>query len=634
MRRVAWTLLAAGCGQAPALPFELLLEYVLIPSALTEDLVVVHEVGTLLPGTRVYDVLSSPVALEVTEPSTLFLVDQQADALWRHPVEWVWVDDDGDIHVEPRDSFPAVDGSVFLPALHRPVYGSLANEPTTQFTEPVWEGRRQADDEECALPRPRVALGVAGTRMAFPEVADVGVQLAPHMDRAASIWALPAPGGRTGDETTTTPSTSSTEHDMSEDLDVALRQLVGGQQLDELVLFVLAHGTDDGRILLGDHHPQELTVEDLVEMLAQVRTERLVVVLGSCHSGAFAERLPAALKDAGMTRTEITVIAAAAPNELAYVGAEQPASAFGLTLLDFLATAATDEPLPWERLDPPTLSTVTRTGLRTQNPVRGEQERCVPKIALHRQPDSERTRCHAAWLDNLQGSADDSAIAYDRQMRLTGSFGVEAGFVELQQEDGDWVTVPTTLWTRDAIVFQMPMRRDGFPSSGFSPEAAASLPPTKSGAYPGKYAVRVVSATGETSDSEPLFVAPQVYTAQITPHPTTEWLELWNRRTPASLYTNGSTIQLSRTWSAIAHDPTPPGASPLLDHDEDQPHETAPDLLGTPGWAYEIGPTWHSPLIAKASAPSDRAFWGFRIRFEPEPNDAQLRPWFYTLIYD
>src|SRR5690606_31761219 len=119
--------------------------------------------------------------VEVTEPTTLFLVDRDAGAGWAHDVDWVFVDDDGDVRVERASFYPVVDGAPYVPEWNPSAWGAAwevgsAEEPD-EGELPVWEegrsgGARAAQADPCAPPAPKLAVVVRGTHMRALRVDD------------------------------------------------------------------------------------------------------------------------------------------------------------------------------------------------------------------------------------------------------------------------------------------------------------------------------------------------------------------------------------------------------------------------------------------------------------------------------
>jgi hypothetical protein len=261
-----------------------------------------------------------------------------------------------------------------------------------------------------------------------------------------------------------------------------------------------------------------------------------------------------------------------------------------------------------------------------QRQVHAEQDRCVPEVLLSMHPES--TDCLAAWIDDHD---------YYRQVNLLGrGFGAGTGIVELEQEDGDWVRVPVTYWSRTGITLNLPMRRDGFPANGTGPSVTSVEDPASRAAESGRYVLRVTNAEDYTSDPEPFEVVYQVYDQKWTPvlggdGSFPDWVELWHPFTPEALWTNGPTVQISVAYNdSVEYAPVP--RLDDLDADQDQPHLTTAALTAVGDWVYALPPAIRNLATAYDQEQPTVQYFGFRAGF---PDDAVYpATWGYTLIYD
>jgi hypothetical protein len=621
-----WLLLPACEQTDPAEPtadaLETLIQQVLLPSGFTEDDVLVHEVGHLAPGTVVEAAFSGEPS-EISEPTTLFLLDELPGASWAHEVTWIYVDDDGDLHDELHDMFPVVDGEGFLPEHHLAAWGldwqPTAPESIDEDEElALWEegsggGTQRGVPDPCQRALPRKAVTISG-----------GLIQATQTDELNWRTLL----DHRGFQVTSVRPSPSDPHVTAQEVVDALAGAGGGERLEELVVVYSGHGlAQGGTWAFGTTTVQgTLSVSQLVDVLADVDARKLTIVLASCYSGQLAQSLPAALKAAGLKETDIVVQASTQPGDKAWIERTGGGSAFMRRLFDQVAQTDAGEPIPWKDLVVPKFNADTIIGSRPQEPVPRHQARCVPEILHMLHP--ERQECLATWIH---------AQDYDRNVTLFGlGFGESVGRVEMEQEDGDWVTVPVSYWSDEAILLNLPMRRDGFPANGVGPTVAYVEPPGSNWVSDGRYVVRVTPADGESSDPEPVEVVYQVHEQLWTPTvydwDFPDWIELWHPLTPEALWTNGPTMQLSEAWNAsIEGSPIPPLLS-VLDFDQDQAHVTSPQLLSVGPWSYDLPPGLRNLATAYDQSLPSYQYWGFRASFPDD--DVIPNTWGFTLIYD
>ena len=610
---------ASACGSAEEDDaLRALIEFVLEPSGLGEDDVVVHRVGTLEPGTEVQPALAEePDPTEVEEATTLFLVDQDAGARWGHDVDWAWVGEDGSVALEGHTSFPLVNGEGYLPSLHAPVWGTPVVEvPTERLEDPSWASGvlLPPEDDDCDPDKPSLALGIGGTRGAgaIPQMRAFGELVDGRYEAAAVLW-----------------------EPTLDDIDARLSALSGPDDAwDELLVVIAAHYADWGKIVLGDdENAVAVGPLELVGVLSQVKADRVTIVLDICSAGRIARRLPDDFKTFGVDETEVFVLAASGADESSWVSDGPAGTTFGDAVYDSLRDTDLAEDLPWQSLDLPRLVTDHPDGPKAQTPETATLERCIPEITLQSNP-TEAGACQAGWLDMTEGDDATPSRDYGREIRLRGSFGSGTGRVELQQALGNWVTVPHVFWSDDVVLFQMPMRRDGFPASGFSPDLGVLEAPADARVEDGKYLVRVVNAEEATSAPQAVKVVPQVYEmAPFAIEPTAEWFEQWHPFTPPALYTQGPTILLSVTWSPDLGDDPLDEEGLAFDHVDDAPHITDLALAAAGNWTYDLAPGVLDPATAYADA-AGFSYFGYRVRFADEPDNAQSQQWRFTLVYD
>jgi hypothetical protein len=622
-----WLVLAA-CQQTereePAHDaLDTLVQQVLLPSGFTEDSVLVHEVAYLAPGAVVEAAFSGEPS-EMSEPTTLFLVDASPGASWAHEVTWIYVDDDGDLHDELHDMFPVVDGEAFLPE-HHPAAWGLPWQPTAPDAVDedeeleLWEegsggGARRYVGDVCQPARPRLAVTISG--------GDINATQNDEMN-----WRLLLQQrGFAVDSIRVTPEARQVT---PQQVLSALAEAQAAGPLEELVVVYSGHGLQQGGTwAFGTRTVQgTLGQAQLVAALAGIETRKLTVILGSCYSGQLAQGLPAALKAAGMKETAIAVHAATQPDQKAWIEKDRPrGSAYMRRLFSTVAGTDPGEPIPWKELAVSEFNADTLVGLRRQEPTHGLKPRCIPEILHMLHP--ERQECLATWIH---------AQDYDRNVTLFGlGFGETIGRVEMEQEDGDWVTVPVSYWSDEAIMLNLPMRRDGFPASGQGPSVSTVEPPGSNWGGGGRYVVRVTPAEGESSDPEPVELVYQVYEQQWTPvvdgWDFPDWVEMWHPLTPEALWTNGPTVQLSKAWNAsIEGSPVPPLLT-VLDFDQDQAHVTSHQLLSVGTWSYDLPPALRDLATAYDQSLPGYQYWGFRLAFPDD--DVIPNTWGFTLIYD
>jgi hypothetical protein len=624
---VLWLVLTACQQTDPAEPrsdaLDTLIEQVLLPSGFTEDDVLVHEVGHLTPGTVVEAAFSGEPS-EISEPTTLFLLDELPGAAWAHEVTWIYVDDDGDLHDELHDMFPAVDGEGFLPENHPAAWGmdwqpvdpeSIdEDEELTLWDEGSGGGTQRGVPDPCQPPLARKAVTISG-----------GLIGATQDDEFNWRTLL----GRRGYQVTSLRPTRSDPRVTAQEVVDALAAAGGGERLEELVVVYSGHGLQQGGTLAfgGRTLHGTLSASQLVNALANVEARKLTIVLASCYSGQLAESLPAALKAAGLKETAIVVQASTQPGDKAWIEKEGGGSAFMRRLFDQVAQTDPGEPIPWKDLVVPKFNADTLDGVHPQEPVPRSQPRCVPEILHMLHP--ERQECLASWIHPQD---------YDRNVTLFGlGFGGSVGRVEMEQEDGDWVTVPVSYWSDEAIMLNLPMRRDGFPANGVGPSVADVEPPGSNWTSDGRYVVRVTPADGESSDPEPVEVVYQVYEQLWTPTvfygwDFPDWVELWHPLTPEALWTNGPTMQLSEAWNASTQSSPIPLHLSVLDFDVDQAHVTSPQLLGVGSWSYDLPPALRNLATAYDQSLPSYQYWGFRAAFPDD--DVTPDTWGFTLVYD
>lgn len=624
MSRLLWIVPAlAAChpDPDPGAALDRLVSQVLEPSGVSEDEVVVHQVGHVAPGDDLVAAWGDPVGVEA--PSTLFLVDRHAGAGWSHDVDWVFLADDGDASVRTLGSFPVVDGEPFVREWEPSVWGAPWDPYDPEDVDEdeeltLWDGATgapRAASDPCDPPKPRVAVTIAGAqfRAVRTDARNWQRLLAGRGYETISV----GPRGRR-------PPTRDAVLG-------AIRQAVAEGPLEELVIVYAGHGVERGGAWgLGDtveNLTGFVTEADLIRELRSAEVDRLTIVALSCHSGQLRD-LPRALKDAGLTATDL-VVHAASGNE-AWIPRDNAGSAYGRALYDAVAHTLPGEDIAWEGVAVGPLTTVTSVGPRTQTPERAVQERCEPEIGLATYP--AEGGCFAAWLDMTDTADSDPSQDYGREAMLRGrGFGAATGALELQQEGGAWVRVPHRFWGPEGIAFNLPMRRDGFPSTGTAPDVPDALEaPADRRGLPGTYLVRVVTAEGRVSPPQPVHVVAQVYDQVWTPYVVAgdfpDWVEQWHPLTPEALWTNGPTIQLSSTYDGTRA----PAIDSALDFDQDQPHQTTLPPVGS--WFYELPPALRDLSSAYDQRGPEFQYWGYRARF---PDDAVAPiPWGFVLIYD
>ncbi|MEO0603214.1 MAG: hypothetical protein AAF211_17375, partial [Myxococcota bacterium] len=609
-----------------------LIEYVVTPSGLTEDDVTAWNVGLLDEGTRLQPALaaSEPVSADTVE--TFFLLDQSAGARWPHDVDWAFIDSDGQARVEPQTSFPALDGLEWLPSEHAPVWGTRFSEPVPREPpSPLFQPGVVVLDpnrDRCRRDDPSLAFGIGATRTlgAMHELEGFSRMI----DRRYAA----------ADLVTVSPPTD----DVSMPLTMAAiqtrfdAQIGVREQWNEVLIVIVGNATVDGRLVLGDApRAPTVTPAQLGGMLGSIQqAERVVVVLSMGYAGGFATELGAWLESEEVAY-DVVIHAASAADEPAWVPESQLGSTFGLAVVDAFEDAPLGEPLDWPSLALPTLTTEYPGQVERQTPRVITVDRRQPFIGLSQNPNDEG-RCHAA---RHQGHDDNPNRDYDRVATLQGSFGNEGGRVEMQSDRGVWKTIPHTFWSREEIVFTLPMRRDGFPAIRHSPEGIDQLAaPADNEVRPGLYLVRVVRGDGDSpldiSLPQPIRLLVQGHVSVLEPSSGTAWLEQWNPLSPAPEGLQGPTIQFSATWSPdLGDDPlSDPFFYLLLDSDIDQPHVTDPVLSKQGDWVYELAPGPLDPATAFAIPEVGVEYWGYRVAFGDPPNIATEYEWRFTLLYD
>jgi hypothetical protein len=368
-RPVLLALALAACKGGPdeGATLERLVSQVLEPSGLTEDEVVVHEVGHLTPGAELVPAFGEgadePAAVDVPVPTTLYLVDRNAGAGWTHDVDWVFLDDDGEARLETFGSYPVVDGEGFVPEREPSVWGAPW-EPVDpeDFDEDdelaVWDGATGAPRaapavDPCDPPKPKVVITIAG-----------GTFQAVRHDEANWRRLL----GDRGYQTISVVPDGRRAPTRAQILD-AIRQAVALGELDELVIVYSGHGLRDGGAWgLGDTLDTitgVVTPADLIRALRGAGVDRLTIVSMSCHSGRL-QGLPAALKAAGLKATDIVLQTSSRSEELAWIPLDNSGSAFGKALFGLVAATPPGEDVPWDGIEVGPLTTTTSVGVRKQ----------------------------------------------------------------------------------------------------------------------------------------------------------------------------------------------------------------------------------------------------------------------------
>jgi hypothetical protein len=606
----------AGCSEDDRLSPELqhVVDEVIEPAGLDLDSIAVYRYETALATGDVIEpaAVGDPkdlVPIEVETSSTLYMVDEAPDALFGHPVKYVVVDDaTGDTMIVEEEFWPLVNGEPFAPFERQPVLGHK-NEVERRAgldrgtEEPTF---REGSSDPCAKKNYAITIDGSGRAVNTDIAEDVMRQ--EFELRGYDVIRVPYQG----DPVKTRDA-----------MFAAFNQLaaLGEDKIGELVIYYAGHGVKPG-LVFGNGTTQFVAWDEFAMKMGPIDAEDRTLIIEACHSGWVAKHAELLLQDLpGLDDERIRVLAAADEDGIAGVGSVLASGFFSDGLLHKMEDTPRSEPLDF---DDPSLYLVDPI----QYVYKGKPGVQTPQSALV-EPDLARLdRYEHQGECRVSGHIDEQA--YYREVRMTGEwFGDTEGHIELQDENGRWVTLQTTYWGNDKLIALVPMRKDGFPYNGKSKDAPDD-------AAPGHYLARIVKGDGKKSPTSEVYLIKlelQVNTISWTPnydeydHPA--WNEMWHPFTKGS-FTQGPTIQHS--YVRIPSDFDPPLTG--LDSDVDVDHEVSEyigwDTFGT--WSYELPPGERDLATAYDQRNPDINYYGFRTKFSDDYLDTQT--WIWTLAYD
>lgn len=618
MNRRALALLAAlsttvACASEPTVDPEVarILDAVVASTDRTEADASIYRLAEVGPDDALHPLLGEGdapgAAIDIAGPATLYLVDLAPEAMWAHDAAIVLVPDDGGaLQVVDSQWWPVLDGVELEPWAQEPVWGvdPVVDAPDVDGAVPVMGpaiGPPPPDADPCDPERPDVALTIAGDddpRILRSE-AEMHVALS---NRGYAVTRVRA-----------TADAGATKRAVTQQL----QALAGRAGLGEVVVSYIGHGAGGaGSWVFGDSESgtASLSIYDTAKLLRDIDAERITFVVDACHSGHWVEDLGDALQLYEKTEdVEVRVLSSAAKGESAVLGS--PTALYTWKLFTGLPAGTAEDKVDWGAVAIAPISARLRGGVtNTQTPKNGFTEPRLPIL-------TDRT-------DDVSGACVVGSIdsqAYDRRIMVSGQwFGDDAGKVELQSEDGTWKPIDVVYWSDTGISARLPMRKDGYPSDGHSPDAEDAA---------GRYALRVVRSDGKQSRDEDLdqvHVELQVYSNDFAPYDGVLWNEMWHPWSPAASWTQGGTVQLSRVSLRDAELET--DLDRLRLSDTPAMHETSPGIQALAGWGYDLFPMPRDLTTAYDQRQPDTSYFGFQTVFGEDFSDT--RAWRYELAYD
>jgi len=617
---LVWFLLLAACQQGedetPIDPdLQAVLDAAVLPGGGSEEDTLVYRVANLEPGAVVAPFFDGDVT-EIDEATTLFLVDPLPDAGWSKPVQWVYLDDDGDVHVVDADWFPIVNDEAFDPAYEDAAWGvggeATAHLPAeSDIGEPSTARRRPPPTENpdpCTPEKTDVALTIAGWNRQSVRNDELNMSNLLGKRHDFEISRV------TADQASVT---------IKREIENTLAQYAARPEgsIDELVIYYAGHGAKkSGSWVLGkkDTGTTVVTATELAAWIAAVPADRVTIISESCFSGAMSQSLETALRThTSAEDMELTLIHAASSSEYSFTG-----GAGGVFTVPFIYNVLLPFPvgsdIPWNEVGlPGPFDIVHRGEDYVQTPGR---RYAIPVPQPHAFVPEGRDEVASECVDGFLPPQ-----TYDRELRIEGEFfGDDRGLVLAQAIDGQWHELDIVYWSDTDIILHMPMRRDGFPSDGHSP--------ARKDAHDGRYLVELVRLDDGATKKAVVEVTLQSYSGSWSPdydlydHP--EWNEMWHPVTPPTApWTEGATIQLSALYDA-QQDLTP---QPELS-DIPALHQTSQTVQGTPYWGYDLFPADRDLQTAFEQSYPEFRYYGFRQVFS-EDFTFELT-WTFDLAYD